>query len=338
MNVDAHSSPVMLSIIVPVYNVEAYLSKCLGSLAKQVGFNIEIIIVDDGSTDSSLQVCQLFALKVSNVRVYAKANEGQGVARNYGIDLARGKYLIFVDSDDSIESTLVSDLLPIIEREEADFLNYGLDFITATNTSLKTIKTFGAKYYFGAEIFQRALLDNDILSIPWNKIYRRSLLIENDIRFPAIRVNEDIYFSRTVAFFSKKTVFVEKVYYHALVRAGSTSRKMHVGIFRATQELFEFERNTFQLVDSKLISVFSAHVVKLLSYLLIQAAFRIEKDAEYFSCFEIASNCGFESYSGDWRVVANLRLKNRFLLLICRYPRLLRILCKVCRFFGFTPY
>ena len=109
MNVDAHSSPVMLSIIVPVYNVEAYLSKCLGSLAKQVGFNIEIIIVDDGSTDSSLQVCQLFALKVSNVRVYAKANEGQGVARNYGIDLARGKYLIFVDSDDSIESTLVSD-------------------------------------------------------------------------------------------------------------------------------------------------------------------------------------------------------------------------------------
>ena len=93
----------MISIIIPVYNVENYLNRCIDSVLSQTYKNLEIILIDDGSTDSSSKICDFYQEKDRRVIAYHKRNEGQGIARNYGIDRSKGEYIMFVDSDDWID-------------------------------------------------------------------------------------------------------------------------------------------------------------------------------------------------------------------------------------------
>ena len=108
----------LISVVVPVYNVERYLGKCLESIVRQTYANIEIVLVDDGSTDSGGQICDFYANKDSRVKVIHKKNGGLSDARNRGIEESKGKYLIFVDSDDVIDETLVEYLYNLVKTEE----------------------------------------------------------------------------------------------------------------------------------------------------------------------------------------------------------------------------
>ena len=109
-----------VSVIVPVYNVEKYLDKCIESLLNQTLKNIEIILVDDGSKDNSLQICREYGQKDSRIKVYTKENEGLGLTRNYGIDRANGEYIAFVDSDDFISSDFYEKLYNKAKKENVE--------------------------------------------------------------------------------------------------------------------------------------------------------------------------------------------------------------------------
>lgn len=330
----------VVSIIIPAYNVELYIRKCLATVIAQTLTNIEIIIIDDGSTDSTLAISQAIATYDFRVRVFSKNNEGQGTARNFGLRQARGTYICYVDSDDWIESTLCAEAVHAMEQSAADFVNFGFDFVLPSGATRKSLRRFERDELIAPDLFASAMLDNQVFSVPWNKLYRRQALLDNGIMFPSMRVNEDIYYSRAVAYASEKAIFISNVLYHALVRPGSASRKMSLLHFSETHAVLAHEQEFFASHDGPKISeaLFSAHVVKIFSYLLLQAAFRISSPAEYRECFRSADLAMFRKRAGSLSVLRRLPLKNQMLAILCLFPAVLRGLATVARHARITPY
>jgi glycosyltransferase involved in cell wall biosynthesis len=328
----------IVSIIVPVFNVEKYLEKCLSSIAKQTLNNIEVIIINDGSTDNSLEICKNYSSKYNNFYLFTKLNEGQGVARNYGLSKASGEYIIFVDSDDWIGENLCKEAVVKMRSSNADFGNFGLDFHDESGNIVKKFSYRQKAPFYNKEIFHNALLDRGILTTSCNKIYKRSLLNNNNLLFPPLRSNEDVYFSRAVSQAAKSCIFIDNTYYHALVRRGSTSRKMSVSIYFDTLRLIDYEESHYDLADPYAKELFSAHIVKLWTYLLIQGSFRIHSEVEFGQCLDVANLGYFTKYSASKNIIKHLSAKNRFLMLLCRYPRILRSLARILAKFGIFPY
>lgn len=180
---------ILISVIVPVYNVDNYLRKCIDSLIVQTLKDIEIILVNDGSTDESIDICEEYKLKDNRIKVIHKENGGLSDARNKGIDIAKGKYISFVDSDDWITPQMLEKLYILASKYEADIVQgdyikaYDEDIIV-NNISENIIK------YNSEQILDELYSGNYTKNIVvWNKIYKRELF--NDIRFPKGKLHED---------------------------------------------------------------------------------------------------------------------------------------------------
>lgn len=179
---------VMLSVVVPVYNVEKTLDRCVNSILKQGVDNMEIILVDDGSLDGSPALCDAWSKRNERIKVIHKSNGGLSDARNAGIEQARGEYVTFVDSDDYLEEGTYKGLLDWLEENKTcDILEYPLKHIGTDKriTSRCTDMQFASArhYWFATEAWEHAYAVN--------KIYRRTLF--EYVRFPVGRVFEDIY-------------------------------------------------------------------------------------------------------------------------------------------------
>ena len=165
---------VKVSVIVPVYNVEKYIRKCLDSLVNQTLENIEIIIVDDGSTDTSKDIIKEYMDKYKNIKYYQKENGGLGDARNYGLQYATGKYIAFLDSDDYIRVRTYQLMYEKAEKEDSDIVECNF-YWTYQNRKRKDI---GEKYFGKQEMFEKARV------IAWNKLYRKEMLDRANVEFP----------------------------------------------------------------------------------------------------------------------------------------------------------
>lgn len=196
-----------LSVIVPVYKAEAYLCECVDSILNQTEKDLEIILVNDGSPDRSGEICAEYAVRCpGQISVITLDNGGQGRARNFGIDAARGDYLAFIDSDDYIEPDMFSLMLAAIEREGA--------YIAVCDME--------KRYDDGRRQYVKAALQDDPMAAVGsasNKVFKRTLV--GDIRFPVGLWYEDFSFSAKLAMLSEKTVFVEKPLY--IYRCGQES-------------------------------------------------------------------------------------------------------------------
>lgn len=212
-----------ISVIVPVYNIEAYLPECIESILKQTYTNLEIILVDDGSTDSSGQICDTFEKKDSRVVVIHKKNGGLSDARNAGLQIVKGKYIAFVDGDDFIDPHMYEYLYESIIKNQAD-VAYGV-----TQRMVR-------QYYENEPNGEESILENEqilnayicgeqqphILKAAWDKLYTKEIIGET--RFIKGIHGEDGPFNLEVLGKSKKCVFVGKiVYYYRDVRDGSIS-------------------------------------------------------------------------------------------------------------------
>ncbi|EOS8043420.1 glycosyltransferase, partial [Enterococcus faecium] len=176
-----------ISIIVPVYKVEPYLRKCVDSILAQTFTDFEVILVDDGSPDNSGKICDEYASKDSRVRVIHKKNGGLSSARNAGIDVARGKYLGFVDSDDYIEKDMYELLYDNIVKEQADLSICGVYDLYA-NREPKILKT---QYMVLSKIeAMKMILEAKVVSVQaWNKLYKKEIF--DTIRYPEGVITED---------------------------------------------------------------------------------------------------------------------------------------------------
>lgn len=180
----------LVSIIIPVYKVEEYLDRCVSSVIKQTYKNIEILLVDDGSPDSSGEMCDTWAKKDSRVITMHKENGGQGSARNMALDLCQGDYILFVDSDDEIDSDMVEKMVCATDKGKVDLVLCGLKI----NNGLQVRPADWYQCDFivdNKELMKRYLTDKMIFTGPMCKLFRKSIF--EDIRFPNYRANEDAF-------------------------------------------------------------------------------------------------------------------------------------------------
>ncbi len=193
-----------ISIIVPIYNVEKYLKRCLDSIISQTYSNLEILLVDDGSKDSSLSICREYEKKDLRIRVYHKDNEGLGLTRNYGIAKATGKYVTFVDSDDYIVVNAIEVLIQKAQETEADIViaNYYYKdtpqkiFLKEQLYTGDSIKDIIMVHMMG----NAANVPDGLSCMACGKLYKKELFTKHDFKFPSERklIWEDLAFSINV--------------------------------------------------------------------------------------------------------------------------------------------
>jgi len=225
--------PPEISIIVPVYNTCDYLRRCVDSILSQTFSSFEVILVDDGSTDSSATICDEYAQKNGRVRVVHTQNGGQASARNLGVKIAAGKYISFVDSDDSIEPEMYQLMHDKAEASNLDLVICDLICINEEGIAKSSvaivedeiihIKSYGVMNY----IFENILSSKHELS-SCNKLFCRQIIHNNNIWFPQTKeaIYEDAFFFMKYIFFTNRIGFVDKpLYNYYRDRQGSSSRQ-----------------------------------------------------------------------------------------------------------------
>lgn len=198
-----------ISVIVPVYNVEKYLRRCLDSILNQTFDDFELILVNDGSKDQSLFICNEYSVSDSRIKFINQANQGSSVARNTGLDVSSGDYIIHIDSDDWLELNMLELLYNAAVKTDAD--------IVACNIC----RDDGAgnrqdcRFAYSVEREKQLHISEGLSTAVWNKLVRRSLYLENEIRFvPGITMWEDLVVTTRLRFHSRKTVIISDVLYH----------------------------------------------------------------------------------------------------------------------------
>lgn len=214
-----------VSVIVPVYNVEKYLEKCLNSLVNQTLENIEIIIVNDGTKDNSEEIIKKFIEKYPQKIVYLKKeNGGLSDARNYGIPYAKGEYIAFLDSDDYVEKDMYKEMYELAKKENSDMVE--CDFLW--EYSNKTREDIGQVYNGKKEMIEKVRV------VAWNKLIRRSIFEKTQIQFPKGLRYEDVEFTYKLIPHLNKVSFLKKTYIHYIQRENSISNLQN----ERTKEIF----------------------------------------------------------------------------------------------------
>lgn len=212
-----------VSIIVPVYNVEKYLRKCLDSLINQTLKDIEIICVNDGSKDNSPKILEEYAKKDNRIIVINQENAGLSVARNSGIDIAKGEYIGFVDSDDWIDLDFFEKLYYSATSNDTDIAVGGI--IRVTGIKKKKFLNFEKETITDNTNLKFELCDVPEKSYVWNKIYKTEKLKEIGLEFEKGIFYEDCIFTPQALFYLGKIVTVPNIYYYYLRRGNSTVKQ-----------------------------------------------------------------------------------------------------------------
>ena len=202
-----------ISVIIPIYNSEYYLKKCIESVINQTYKNLEIILVNDGSTDKSSYICNEYMMKDDRIKVINKENSGVSDSRNHGISASTGEYIAFLDSDDWIDSNLYNVLYNLIIKNNSDISV--CNFKRVNNEEEKLKFSSNEFIYNNIEAIEEIYGERYIqfIGVVWNKLYKRELFSE--LRFPKGRIHEDEYISPLLMFKAKKIVYTDRelIYY-----------------------------------------------------------------------------------------------------------------------------
>lgn len=273
-----------LSIIIPVYNIEAYISKCLNSILNQSFKDFEVICVNDGSSDGSL--AELQKCRDERVIIIDKKNEGSGVARNSALAVARGEYIFFVDGDDWIEENSLQKMIDEANRLKTDILIFGgLSYYEGKGQNGGYSANKLPKKYLN-KVFSAEDIKKDVFKFPstaWTKLYRRDFLQKNDIKFQEIKVGQDqLPFFHSMIMAERIAILPENFYCYRKNRAGSamTVKKKKnfspIYVFYAVEEVL---KKTDKLNDYKDIFV-KKYFSKATSWL---GKFQDDLKQEYFA-------------------------------------------------------
>lgn len=217
----------LVSVVVPVYNVEKFLYRCVSSLLNQTYKNIEILLIDDGSKDSSGALCDEWATKDTRIKVVHKENQGLGMARNTGIEHASGDYICFCDSDDDIDPKTIQTCMAEMQKHDADVVNFGFNYINTENKITKIRKPYQYNVYEGSDIENIFLpllmgakvngkIESGFCMSSCASLYRLSLIKENNWRFVSEReiISEDFYSLLYLYKHVKKVVTIPYAFYN----------------------------------------------------------------------------------------------------------------------------
>lgn len=216
-----------ISVIIPIYNAEKYLKVSIENLLKQTFDKFEIILVNDGSTDSSGEICDYFKLKYENITVVHKVNEGAGPARNKGIEIAKGKYIMFYDADDILENDMLENMYQEIEKKKTDLVicsHKDINFIK-DNIDVKRENKVQKRDIYGIDNVRKNYVDlykEGIIQAPWAKLYKIDIIRKNNIKFPSLKRCQDIVFNVKYYGYIKSLSVMDNMYYLYLTPDGQT--------------------------------------------------------------------------------------------------------------------
>lgn len=256
----------LVSVIVPVYMVEEYLQSCVDSVINQTYRNLEIILVNDGSSDNCGKICDDYALLDKRIKVIHKKNGGLSDARNAGIKIAEGEYITCVDSDDFIAEDMVENLYKVLTSTKADIAVCGMiktsdRFPSIQNDNVEKIEEFTPQ-----EAIEEGLYNRKFPLSAWAKLYRKSLFKE--IEYPVGKLYEDLFTTYKLILKSTKIVFTSRVGYYYFYRTGSivaTKFKInHLDCFEALEKM----RQEGIFTDAKLVSAYESAMVEAYTELL----------------------------------------------------------------------
>ena len=205
----------LISIIIPVYNVEKYISRCLDSLINQSYKNLEIILINDGSTDKSGEICDSYSNQYENIYVYHKKNGGVSSARNLGLEKINinSKFIGFIDPDDFIDQDMYKILYDNLIKYDADMSICDMEKVYNNNDYEKITNTNDEKITNNIDVLEAFFYDIERYGVVWNKLYKRECI--KDIKFDVVKSSEDIIYSQEAIYNSKKIVITnEKLYYY----------------------------------------------------------------------------------------------------------------------------
>lgn len=242
-------TPIIISLIVPVYNVETYLKQCLSSLIADKDDKIEILLINDASTDGSLKICRQFHKRDSRINlINLEKNKGSGFVRNLGIQKAKGNYIWFIDSDDWIESNAIQKLLDFISKDNYDIIYFGTQKV---GIKKKIVLPEFKKHY--PTFFNDGLKTlKGIHPMVWCSLFSRSFLIRNKITFPEGIYLQDVPFSAQAQYYSKKIGGIKELLYNYRIHEASItqspSKKKIDDSFTAHFKIRDFlkEQNVFE--------------------------------------------------------------------------------------------
>ena len=326
----------LISVIVPVYNVEKYLLRCVASIQNQTYKNLEIILVDDESPDQCPQMCDQLASEDDRIKVVHKKNGGLGFARNSGLDVATGEYVTFIDSDDWIREDHIENLYTALRLNSADAVIGTHTTALADGTEIPHSLQLKEGVYEGEEVLQNILLplfgpdvnyprDVQVNASSCMNLYRLDLIQNNQLRYISERyaVGEDLYFNIDIFNFARKVVAINENGYFYYQNATSLSRKYDPKRFERTinnylklQEQAEKyqlkDRISYRIERTFLTKIRVAFRLLICSDLRREEKFReIKKILNHELVCRVLKNYPIQAFSSSMRIFARMmRAKN----------------------------
>lgn len=305
-----------LSIIIPVYNVEKYLPKCLDSILNQSFKDFEIICINDGSSDNSLKILEEY--KDKRIIIINKENAGSGVARNAGLEIAKGEYIFFVDGDDWLEEDALEKIINQAEHLNTDVLIFGgLSYYDKKGQNGGYSANKLPKKYLN-KIFSAKDIKKDIFKFPstaWTKLYKRDFLIKNKIRFQEIMVGQDqLPFFHSMITAERIAIYPQNIYCYRKNRKGAVTSVKKKKNFSPIYVFYGIEnllKNTGKIEDYKVIFV-NRYFSKATSWL---GKFQDDLKGEYFAEYIKLLEHIKETYPFGWWTKFNPKINDSYWIL-----------------------
>lgn len=248
----------LVTVVVPVYNVEKYLDRCIDSIVNQTYKNLEIILVDDGSPDNCPQMCDGWAKKDGRIKVIHKQNAGAGLARNTGIENSCGDYILFVDSDDYIDLTTIEKCMNSIEKTHPDVVMFGRYTVFADGTTKETPVLTNKYNYLGNQVRDDILPglfihEKGIGISSCNKIFNLKLIKDNNLKYKSERelLSEDAVFHLELFGFVESVTIIPESYYYYFQNEKSFSKTYREDLQELNNNFLEYCLNVCEKYENK---------------------------------------------------------------------------------------
>lgn len=316
------------SIIVPVYNVEKYLNKCIESILNQTFKDFEIILIDDGSTDKSGLMCDEFALQNENIYSIHQENSGPGGARNKGIDLSKGSYILFLDSDDTLVKDALASLKTVVEHSKADLVLFDIIHINEKGEKLKQeVWNLKSGCVFSPIEQPQLLLGNAGVC---GKLWRKELF--DDLRFIPDMWYEDINLNQKLYTKTQRAIYLPEILYNYLIHDNSIMHNVNVArnydIIKSFEDILDYfkKKNLYFVFYDELEYLVLRHVLCAATLRVIQ----IDSKSQLIDELFLFTKNNFKEFKKNKYIkTLNLRERIAFSLLSIKFNSIIIALYKL---------